>query len=238
MEEYPRTMQEFQDSFTTEDGCREYLFQLRWPEGFRCPRCGNRRAWAMQRRLFRCSECDLETSHGRHRLPGYAETSAALVSSDVVRDQPKAGGECVGVAASAGIGQLPHGVDLVAQACVAPWCVQVGIAWQEPWKSMRLFWVVLNPGNGRWSGRKGAGSGRGAGGWPEDRSYPFAADCRRLRPDVGSSYPKHDCPWEHRAHRHLARLQRLAGSRILPRGYPTDLPRSNPLKLLYPSELQ
>ena len=55
-------MQEFQDSFTTEDGCREYLFQLRWPEGFRCPRCGNRRAWAMQRRLFRCSECDLETS--------------------------------------------------------------------------------------------------------------------------------------------------------------------------------
>src|SRR5579863_4873695 len=62
MEEYPRTMQEFQDSFNTEDGGREYLFRLRWPEGFRCPRCGNDRAWQMGRRLFRCSECDLETS--------------------------------------------------------------------------------------------------------------------------------------------------------------------------------
>ena len=55
-------MQEFQDSFATEDGCREYMLRLRWPEGFRCPRCGNSRAWRMGRMLFRCTECDLETS--------------------------------------------------------------------------------------------------------------------------------------------------------------------------------
>ena len=55
-------MQEFQDSFATEEGCRQYLLRLRWPEGFRCPRCGNSRAWQMQRRLFRCAECHLETS--------------------------------------------------------------------------------------------------------------------------------------------------------------------------------
>ena len=35
----PRTLQEFEARFSTEEGCREYLFQLRWPEGFRCPRC-------------------------------------------------------------------------------------------------------------------------------------------------------------------------------------------------------
>jgi len=62
MEEYPKTMQEFQDSFTTEDGCREYLLRLRWPEGFRCPRYGNSQAWQTGRMLFRCTECDLETS--------------------------------------------------------------------------------------------------------------------------------------------------------------------------------
>jgi len=62
MGEYPETTQQFQDWFSTEDSCRDYLFRLRWPEGFRCPRCKNERAWVMGRRLFRCTECDLETS--------------------------------------------------------------------------------------------------------------------------------------------------------------------------------
>ena len=62
MEEYPRTMQEFQDSFAREERCREYLLRLRWPEGFRCPRCGNDRAWQNVRMLLRCTKCDLETS--------------------------------------------------------------------------------------------------------------------------------------------------------------------------------
>jgi hypothetical protein len=25
--------------------CRRYLYQLRWPEGFICPRCTGRKAW-------------------------------------------------------------------------------------------------------------------------------------------------------------------------------------------------
>lgn len=62
MEEYPETTQEFQDWFATEDSCRDYMFRLRWPEGFRCPRCRNNRAWRMGRLLFRCTQCDLETS--------------------------------------------------------------------------------------------------------------------------------------------------------------------------------
>jgi transposase-like protein len=62
MGEYPETAQQFQDWFSTEDSCRDYLFRLRWPEGFQCPRCKNKRAWMMGRRLFRCTECDLETS--------------------------------------------------------------------------------------------------------------------------------------------------------------------------------
>ena len=55
-------MQEFQDSFAREERCREYLLRLRWPEGFRCPRCGNDRVWQNARLLFRCTKCDLETS--------------------------------------------------------------------------------------------------------------------------------------------------------------------------------
>ena len=37
MEDYPRTLEEFEGRFGTEQACREYLMQLRWPQGFRCP---------------------------------------------------------------------------------------------------------------------------------------------------------------------------------------------------------
>lgn len=62
MEEYPRTMQEFEEQFASEQSCIDYLFRLRWPEGFRCPRCGYKRFWAMNRGLYRCTDCDLQTS--------------------------------------------------------------------------------------------------------------------------------------------------------------------------------
>src|ERR1700674_9122 len=62
MEDYPRTLQQFEVRFSTEEGCREYLFQLRWPEGFRCPRCGCGKAWAFRSTLFECSSCNCQTS--------------------------------------------------------------------------------------------------------------------------------------------------------------------------------
>lgn len=62
MDEYPKTVQQFQDWFSTEKSCRDYMMRLRWPKGFCCPRCKNGSAWDMKRMLSRCTECDLETS--------------------------------------------------------------------------------------------------------------------------------------------------------------------------------
>lgn len=62
MEEYPRTLLEFEDWFATESACREYLRELRWPDGFRCPRCQHEAAWETRRGLYRCARCDLQTS--------------------------------------------------------------------------------------------------------------------------------------------------------------------------------
>jgi transposase-like protein len=62
MEDYPQTLQEFEARFSTEEDCREYLFQLRWPDGFRCPRCGCSKAWTVRATLFQCSSCDCQTS--------------------------------------------------------------------------------------------------------------------------------------------------------------------------------
>ena len=32
--EYPADLMEFEEQFGTEEACREYLIQLRWPEGY------------------------------------------------------------------------------------------------------------------------------------------------------------------------------------------------------------
>ena len=62
MEDYPKTLLEFEQRFRTEEACVEYLFKLRWPEGFGCPRCGHPEAWSMKRELYRCVRCRYETS--------------------------------------------------------------------------------------------------------------------------------------------------------------------------------
>lgn len=74
MEEYPRTLPELEKTFGTEEACREYLVRLRWPDGFVCPRCGNRRSWQTDRGLLVCSACQHQVSpvagtvfHGTHK---------------------------------------------------------------------------------------------------------------------------------------------------------------------------
>src|SRR6266571_3536179 len=62
MEDYPRTLPEFEARFTSEEACREYLVRLRWPNGFCCLRWGHRRAWATGRGLLHCGSCHHETS--------------------------------------------------------------------------------------------------------------------------------------------------------------------------------
>ena len=61
MEDYPRTLEEFEGRFGTEQACRAYLMQLRWPQGFRCPRV-NQRTRRSRRGLLRCGHCDYQAS--------------------------------------------------------------------------------------------------------------------------------------------------------------------------------
>lgn len=62
MEDYPRNLLELEERFTTEAACAQYLRQLRWPDGFRCPRCGHDRAWPLKTGLLRCAACDYKAS--------------------------------------------------------------------------------------------------------------------------------------------------------------------------------
>ena len=62
MEDYPGTLLELERRFSTEEACREYLEQLRWPDGFRCPRCGHSEAWCTARGLHHCEQCRHQSS--------------------------------------------------------------------------------------------------------------------------------------------------------------------------------
>jgi transposase-like protein len=62
VDDYPRTVAEFEARFSTEEGCRDYLFRLRWPDGFRCPLCGTAKAVVVRSTLFQCTGCRHQTS--------------------------------------------------------------------------------------------------------------------------------------------------------------------------------
>jgi ribosomal protein L37AE/L43A len=61
--DFPRSVREFQRRFADEEACRLYLAASRWPDGYRCPRCGFGEALELPtRRLWRCKKCGRDTS--------------------------------------------------------------------------------------------------------------------------------------------------------------------------------
>ena len=60
--EFPR-LAAFQAQFATDKACRGYLAASRWPDGFRCPRCGHVEAYKLATRaVFKCTACSRQTS--------------------------------------------------------------------------------------------------------------------------------------------------------------------------------
>ena len=60
--DFPKTLVEFDERFGTEAACRDYLVHLRWPKGFRCPKCGHDRGWTNRRHDIQCTRCGRQTS--------------------------------------------------------------------------------------------------------------------------------------------------------------------------------
>ncbi len=62
VEDYPRTILELERRFSSDEACREYLTQLRWPDGFICPRCQGRGGWPASRGRMVCRSCRHQAS--------------------------------------------------------------------------------------------------------------------------------------------------------------------------------
>ena len=62
-EHYPKHFQEFLAQFRSEEDCWNYIFEIRWPNGFVCPKCGNsNKYWLTEQKLIHCSSCGYQAS--------------------------------------------------------------------------------------------------------------------------------------------------------------------------------
>lgn len=55
-------MLDFEKQFSREEDCIEYLEKLRWPEGYRCPKCDHEEGWRRADSLIVCQDCGYKTS--------------------------------------------------------------------------------------------------------------------------------------------------------------------------------
>jgi transposase-like protein len=47
-----KTIDAFDEQFPTEESCKQFLVEMRWPKGVECPRCGNKNVYTLKARPF------------------------------------------------------------------------------------------------------------------------------------------------------------------------------------------
>ena len=59
--DYPATFLYLQGWFSTDRKCLDYLAELRWPNGFQCPRYSGTTSWRTADNLWMCTACSRRT---------------------------------------------------------------------------------------------------------------------------------------------------------------------------------
>ncbi len=63
MKTMPTNVLDWQKRYGTEEACAQALAQQRWPDGFRCPRCGHDHGYAITtRHRYECAHCHYQAS--------------------------------------------------------------------------------------------------------------------------------------------------------------------------------
>lgn len=57
------TLIEYMEKYGTEEQCREYQFNNRWSDGFKCPKCNHEEYFDIKsRNLYQCKKCNHQAS--------------------------------------------------------------------------------------------------------------------------------------------------------------------------------
>ena len=62
MEDFPKSEIEFDHRFMDESACYDYLFKMKWPQGFSCFECGHNAYWISSRHIYICQRCERQYS--------------------------------------------------------------------------------------------------------------------------------------------------------------------------------
>src|ERR1017187_7955008 len=187
VEDYPRTLAELESRFSSEQACREYLFRLRWPGGFRCSRCDDAKAWLLRSGLWQCAHCGYQISVTAGTI--FQDTRTLLTvwfrAMWWVTSQ-KNGVSALGLTAMRGTGKLPDSLGVAAQTAAGYGEARTGATRGES-RSGRNISGWVGRGCSRSTDRQqGVDCGRSPGGRPRDRANSDAAHPRRLGPKSGS----------------------------------------------------
>jgi len=84
------SLMQFQKKFATEKACQKQLFRLRWPEGFRCPRCQHDQAYFQRtRNLYHCRACGYQASLTAGTVFHTKNPVAQMVLADLADGAPE-----------------------------------------------------------------------------------------------------------------------------------------------------
>ena len=62
-ERYPKNFQEFLAQFKSDEDCWNYIFEIRWPNGYVCPKCNvENKYWMTKKKLIHCSSCGYQAT--------------------------------------------------------------------------------------------------------------------------------------------------------------------------------
>lgn len=56
---------QFQRQFSTEKACEDYLFQIKWPNGYKCKKCGHIHFYKTSTRkldIYECKACRYQST--------------------------------------------------------------------------------------------------------------------------------------------------------------------------------
>src|SRR5438270_4682154 len=91
-QDYPGSYGELRAWFPDDRACIDYLEWLRWPDGFRCPRCVSREGWRLRSGRWECAVCVRQRSvtagaifhRTRSQLPTWFAAAWLLTSGRLV----------------------------------------------------------------------------------------------------------------------------------------------------------
>ena len=131
LHDLPRDLPTFLERFGTDEDCRAYLVQARWPAGFGCTACGHDQAYSHKKRLIEeCRACGKQHSILAGTIFEQTKTGLARWFLAIYLVTASKGGiSAMELQRQMGFWQLRHGLGVAAQdsarhGCAGPQAAQ------------------------------------------------------------------------------------------------------------------